>query len=364
MTSVLVIGLVLLALLVAAWLATVERRYPLAGPRATRLTAATADGWKLAVWHRPAVTRRFEEPVVLCHGLANNHAIFEFQAPQNLAQFLSEAGFDCFTVDLRGAGDSEPPHEGPHDVTFDDHVRLDVPAIVELVAARTGSTRVLWVGHSLGGLLGLAASASTLAGHLAALCTIGSPVFFRMPRATGWLLGAAQWLSPWGAFNSRAVSPLAPLAGRLETRLADSSANLRNLTPEAQRLLLANVFAPMWRGVLAQLQDWVAHDAFRSLEGVDYREAVRALKVPTLVIGGTVDHLAPEVITREYFALLTAPTRELLVLGRAHGQQEDYGHGDLIVGRHAEQEVYPTIARFLAAAASPVAAAVAQVAPA
>lgn len=351
MTDVLLIAFSAL-LAVASWLALVDRRYVLAGPRPACLTATTVDGWRLAVWHRPAVNRRFLEPVVLCHGLANNHAFFEFQAPQNLAQALSEAGFECYTVDLRGAGASQAPHEGPFNVSFDDHVQLDVPAIVDLVTAHAGSAKVMWVGHSLGGLLGLAASGSTLAGRLVAMCTIGSPAFLHLPNRTKWLLAAAQWLSPWGAFNARAVWPLAPLAGRVETSLADGSANLNNLTPQTQRLLLATVLAPMWRGVLEQLEDWARHDVFRSREGVDYREAIRALQVPTLVVGGTVDALAPERLTRALFELVGAPTRVLALFGKAYGQHEDYGHEDLVLGRHAHQDVYPVIISFLAAQAT------------
>jgi pimeloyl-ACP methyl ester carboxylesterase len=346
MTGVLLISLLVLGVGLALWLAAFDGRYALTGPRPTRLTATTADGWQLAVWHRPAPHRRFVEPVVLCHGLANNHAYFEFQPPQNLALVLSLAGFDCFTVDLRGAGASRPPHEGPFDVSFDDHVRLDVPAILTLVEAQTGSRRVVWVGHSLGGLVALASVGTTLAGRLAALCTIGSPAFFQLPRSTQWLLKLAQALSPWGAFDARALGPLAPFGGRVQTRLADGSVNLRNVAPLAQRQLLANVFAPMWRGVLAQLEDWVSHDAFRSRDGVDYRVALRTLEVPTLVLGGSVDQLAPEAATRALHALLPGSTLKLF--GRAHGQVEDYGHGDLVVGVRAQDEVYPTITAFLA----------------
>src|SRR3990172_6019586 len=52
-------------------------------------------------------------------------------------------------------------HPGaPRRWTFDDHVRLDVPAALAAVRAATGAAAVHWVGHSQGGLIGMAASAA------------------------------------------------------------------------------------------------------------------------------------------------------------------------------------------------------------
>ncbi len=359
MYGVSLISLLVIALLVVSLAAlALAPRYRLDRPPPTRLTVTAADGWPLTVFHRAPHHRRFVEPIVLCHGLANNHRFFEFQPPHNLAMALSEAGFDCYSLDLRGAGGSRPPHEGPWDVSFDDHVQLDVPAVLSLLEQRHGpGVKVIWVGHSLGGLLGVAASTLTLSGHLAALVTIGAPVFFPRQRATPWLLKLAQFLSPWGEFDTRVVSAFAPLAGRIDPgALVRSTANLRNLTPQTERLLLANVFAPMWRGVLAQLEDWTCADAFRSADrGVDYRAALETLTVPVLVLGGSVDGLCPEPVTRAYFSALTAPDKTLQVFGRAGGQREEYGHGDLVVGRHVETEVYPTIVGFARRVATPVA---------
>jgi pimeloyl-ACP methyl ester carboxylesterase len=349
-------------LLFARYVAALEGRLPLSGPAARRLEAHTADGWTLAVWHSPPEVRRFLEPVVLCHGLANNHAFFDVR-PRSLVAHLTALGFDCYAVDLRGAGASRPPDEGPWSVTVDDHVLRDVPAVVALVTAEAGASQLLWVGHSLGGLVGLAASGGALAGHLKALVTIGSPAFFSRRRGLVWLLGLAQWLSPWGALGTGLVRLVAPLAGRVPAPPL-GSANLGNMTPEVQRLAAANVFAPMWRGVLSQLADWIHHDAFRSLDGaVDYRAVVARLTAPVLVVGGSVDALAPLPATEALSELVPAGHRQLARFGVAFGHRADYGHGDLVLGRYADQEVFPVIDAFLSAAATPVAVAPAPEAP-
>jgi pimeloyl-ACP methyl ester carboxylesterase len=355
MTGVLLIILLVLAIAIAAWVAFVQGRYPLAGTRPERLRVITTDGWTLSVFHRPALVRRFEEPIVLCHGLANNHSFLEFQEPQNLAQFLSALGFECYAVDLRGAGTSTPPGRGRWDVSIDDHIRYDVPAVVDLVLSRAKSKQLIWLGHSLGGLVGLAAAPTALGHVLAALVTIGSPVFFHTARGTTTLLKLAQLLSPRGSFDSDFLRYLSPLVGMVPPQLAAASANLRNIDRPAQRKLLANVFSPLWRGVLAQLEDWVSTNSFRSKDlTIDYREGLKALQCPVLVIGGSVDQLSPESATREYFAALTSPGRELAMFGRAYGHRAEYGHGDLIVGTLAHEEVYPIIGDFLARHATKV----------
>jgi len=155
----------------------------------------------------------------------------------------------------------------------------------------------------------------------------------------------------WGQFDATLLRLIAPFAGWVTPpSIASATANLRNLDGVTQRFLVANVFAPMWKGVLRQLEDWMRHGVFRSVDRAhDYRPGVAALSVPMLVIGGTVDFLAPPDLTRTYFDLLTAPKRELVLFGKSYGHSAEYGHGDLIVGRQAHVEVYPVISRFLEA---------------
>jgi pimeloyl-ACP methyl ester carboxylesterase len=341
-------------LAVAAWIAAVDGLYPLPEPRPSRLTTTTVDGWTLTVWYRPAATRRHDAPVILCPGLANNATLFDLAPPQSLAAYLNHRGFDCYAVDLRGAGGSSAPDGDPWDVSVDDYVLGDVPAVLDLLERRHGPGPRLWVGHSLGGLVGLAASGHALAGRLAGIVTIGSPVFFRDAAFLRPLLKLGQWLAPWGAFDSSLMRYLAPLAGRAPSP-ARGSTNLDNIEAGTQRLAAANLFAPMWRGVLGQLEDWLGRDVFGSRDGrIDYRAATASLEAPLLVIGGSVDQLVPESATRAYFELVASSPhrRSLALFGRAHGQADEYGHGDLLLGRRAHLDVYPVIADFLEVCAS------------
>src|SRR3990172_7505660 len=71
------------------------------------LFARTRDGWDLALGRcRPASPGPLP-PVLLVHGIAMNRQAFEFGLDRYaLADPLARAGFDCFSLDLRGHGAS------------------------------------------------------------------------------------------------------------------------------------------------------------------------------------------------------------------------------------------------------------------
>jgi pimeloyl-ACP methyl ester carboxylesterase len=163
------------------------------------------------------------------------------------------------------------------------------------------------------------------------------------------------WLSPLGRFRIDWLAALvAPFAGWFRVPFGGGMANQRNMPGWVQRRALAEVIAPIWHGVLRQLRDWTLHDRFCSLDGsVDYRARVKALTVPHLVIGGAADSIAPPANCTAHFALAGSRDKELRLLGTAHGQQLDYGHGDLVLGTRVALEVYPHLICWLAARATP-----------
>ena len=353
--------LIILAAIVAVlvlWVTGARVAYHLAD-RPRLLRVPTADGWSLSLWFRAPSQQRFAQPVVLCHGLGNNHAFFEFRGRSHLARVLADAGFQVFTMDCRGAGRTIAPEPAFAEVCVDDHVDFDVPAVLEAVREVTGQSQVLWVGHSLGGVIGVLASARKAKGRLAALVTIGSPLFFHQSAFFPRALMLAQALAPAGQFPARVLSTLfAPFAGFVPApEVARVSARVSNIDGVEQRYLLANAFADLWRGVLSQLERWIVTGRLTSsVSGEDLRTPALAITdVPTLVVGGSVDYLAPLDVTQQFFTELQARDKELVLVGAAFGHEVDYGHGDLIVGRDADRDVYPPIVRFLERHARPLA---------
>lgn len=333
------------------WVAAVRRWYrPRTEPPQT-LRVQCDDGWELTIHARRAPVRRFEEPVLLCHGLAANRFTFDFEPPYSVAHYLADAGFDCFSVEWRGTGHSRLPPRGRRytDFTIDDHILHDGPALLELALKETGAKRAFWLGHSLGGLVGYGVAQGPEGPKLAGLLTLGAPVHFK----SGPLMRALISLGVRAAWPARfrqewMSASLAPFLGYVTLPLSDLMVNPEHIPPRIQRQVYANMMSSMSRKVLLQFQDWIEHDAFRSFDrATDWRAGISRLQLPLLVMGGSSDRLATAENVESQFALTTAPDRALHIFGKDRGDKMDYGHGDLIFGAGAPQEVYPLIREWL-----------------
>jgi pimeloyl-ACP methyl ester carboxylesterase len=338
------------------WVLGVRWWYRLRTTPPQRLKVRCQDGWELTVHERRATHRRFEEPVLLCHGLAANRCTFDFEPPYSMAHFLAEAGFDCFSVEWRGISYSERPPQGRRwpDVTVDELISQDGPALIEMVLARTGAKRAFWVGHSLGGLVGYAVAQGPAGARLAGLLALGSPVFFPPDALLRRLIHMGARLSwPWGFRNEWLSQTLAPFLGHVTLPLSDVIINPKHILPPIQRKVYANMMSSMSRNVLRQFQDWIDHDAFRSFDGsVDWRSGLAKLSLPVMVMGGSSDRLASSKNLRAQYELVGSTDKMLHIFGRDRGDKMDYGHGDLLFGTGAPFEVYPEVRDWLAAHAT------------
>ena len=116
------------------------------------------------------------------------------------------------------------------------------------------------------------------------------------------------------------------------------------------RRALFNLVSELSVGHAAQFGAWIRAGRFESQDGsVDYRARLAAATVPALLLAGAADALAPPASVAAAYEALGSPDKTYAVLGTATGCAADYGHGDLLLGRHAPEEVYPRIARWLEA---------------
>src|SRR5687768_14358087 len=70
----------------------------------------TPDGASIALArYQPRETRRFVEPVILCHGLGANRYILDLDEKYSLARYLARQGFEAWVLELRGRGLAGPP---------------------------------------------------------------------------------------------------------------------------------------------------------------------------------------------------------------------------------------------------------------
>ncbi len=321
-----------------------------------RLFATADDGWRVAL-HRylPAADApRRRHPVILCHGLAANRVGFDLAPEVSLSRRLAALGFDVFALELRGHGDSDPASlRGARrwGFSFDDYLRRDVPAAIDAVRTLTGAPRVHWVGHSMGGILLYAHLASGGAATLASGTAIGSSLDYSAS-ASGFhrtlklrRLGAYIPAVPLGG----AMVLSAPWAGRFGSSFERFNLWPENVAPQLVRTLHASAFHTVSTAVLLQLATAFEPGGLRSADGTRrYLDDLRAAKVetPVLALAADRDEQCPPGATEVTLDALRGPTR-LVEHGLAHGHGSHYGHFDLVIGRQAAREVWPTLEAWL-----------------
>ena len=318
--------------------------------------AKTDDGWLLPLGrYLPRGPRAAREPVILCHGMGANRYNLDLNERYSVARYLASRGFECFVVELRGSGITRRESKGPrYGFLFDDYVRLDLPALIAKAREIAKAERVLWVGHSKGGIVMYAYCSQRPRPELAGVVAIGSPAAF--PHFTGVRRAAlsrahGMLLMQDGLRTEMLMRWLAPLGGHGLIRLRFMASHA-NIDPQVTGYAMANLLGNISTGVLKQFARWIGTGTFKSWDDRDdYRAGLSTSRVPFQLIAGSVDVLvAPAAVEAARDAMTAARDAgevEYLLAGLATGFKADYGHGDLVLGRHAPEEIFPHIEAWL-----------------
>lgn len=319
-----------------------------------------ADGWELGVRRylpQGQTPGRSAErlPVVLCHGLGANHFNLDYSDGRSLAVWLAARGFDCHVVDLRGRASSAqpPPGKSRWGWSFDDYVRYDLPAIVEAVCRHAGTSQVMWVGHSMGGMVAYAyLEACAQAGRpsgIAGLVALGSPARFERMEHLRLEARLHHLLSPLPAvWLEKASVAMTPLAGWVETPGTRLVLEPGSLCGRLQRHGLANAVAPMSRGEILQFADWILNGEMRSRDDETvYFQNLHRVQVPACFVAGSHDLLARPHNVEAAYTQWGGGEKEFHLFGAGQGAPVDYGHVDLVLGDTAPEYVWPVVGRFV-----------------
>lgn len=241
---------------------------------------------------------------------------------RGFAGYLAAAGLDTFVLDWRGHGQSRAASaRALRSWCFDDYVTYDLPAAVDAVCTAAGIApgELVYVGHSLGGLVGLAAMGQNGDGG------------FR-PRALA-LFATAVWLpGPRGARARRLIMSIYDLMSR-----PLGHAPIR-------RLGLGSEDEP--RGYVEQLTTWARTGAWRSREGVDYLAGLGRIEVPVWAACGLADRLCTRRDAEVIVSRLRG-ARPLRLVGKAAGDALDADHFTLFT-RRALAPVWDELIDFIA----------------
>ncbi|MBL8956028.1 MAG: alpha/beta fold hydrolase [Myxococcaceae bacterium] len=292
----------------------------------------TADGATIALGRYHArERRRFVQPVVLAHGLGANRFDLDFDERYSLARHLARRGFETWVLELRGRG-----HAGRHGraTSFDDQAEHDVEAALSAIGQR-----VLWVGHSKGGLAAYAHLARHPLAPIDAIVTLGSPVAFDYGRGFKAFTSLMSPLFGLPVIPLRAATRVATLTGLPPEPIGSWLVNPKNLERRVVRQAIYNVSADVFGGVAKQFARWAATGRFDGNDGFDYLKNMAAIRAPVLLIAGSEDKLATPAGVLAAQRALGGPSFVHVARG--------YGHGDLTVGLNAPEEVFPEVSAFL-----------------
>jgi hypothetical protein len=138
--------------------------------------------------------------------------------------------------------------------------------------------------------------------------------------------------------------------GRIKNRFEEFGLWFANVDPVVTRLHYANTFHAISSPVLLQLSTAFAEGGFHSgNEAQDYRNLTACSRVPTLFLAADRDRQCPVAACRRTYERLAqgCQAHQLVVFGKETGQQEHYGHFDLLLGKRAAAEVFPEIEQWL-----------------
>lgn len=282
------------------------------------LTVRAEDGVELALYHaRPAIPRP-APPLLMVHGTFSNRTFFLGAGDRGLGRWLCDRGLDVWVAELRGHGRSGEAGRR-NSWHFETWIRQDAPALVRGVLEATGRDRLVWLGHSAGGVIAVAFGGlrGTLGSAIAGLVLAGSPA------PTG--LGPVQY-------------PMAA-AGLTVTRLLGRfPARALGIGPEDEH-----------PGIFAQWMRWNLRGRWLGEDGTDYFANARNVSAPALALAGGGDWLiAPPALCRDLLEATSASDRSFVTCGRRQGFRENYNHNRLIASSNARQEVWPLIDRWIA----------------
>ncbi len=349
-----------LAFAVYLAVAAVLRRWftPQEDPAECLVLELPTPGHHIALTHLEPETRRFAEPVILCHGLGANRFNMDFAhgdrepGRRSLARALCRAGFDVWILETRGHGKARVPNGA--DWNADDEVREDVPTAIEAVLDQTDAKKVYWVGHSYGGILMYLffSRGHELTQRIAGVVTVGSPGMLRVQRD----LRAIRLLGGLivnGLRDKIRIKLAAYLLLPIISFLAWVPRVIFPRQSVMEGVFLLHLFASLpedvARGWARQGLNWARDGYFSNLDGDSDEEHFERLDCPMLLLAGSNDRIAPPEAIKFVADAAGSTDTTFRAMGVAHGDSANYGHGGLLVSREAPDEVFPIIRAWLAA---------------
>jgi|GEM_PF-1039167 len=308
-------------------------------------------------------------PVFCIPGLAETRFVLDQALGNSFVDYLALNGFDVYVVELRGHGKSRQTRER-YDWNVQTFLKYDVPACLNRVLQESGQDKVLWVGHSMGGMLllaylihaGLAVDTELYDPNaIQAGVLVGSPVIFNQLSLIAFaLLYRTSFLERLPFMPTSFLSNLLSMFGMvLDSPLTYHFWNYRNMEHKNKILYLKDGLDNISQGVMRDFMEYILKGDFVSSDGkINYRENLYLVQKPLLIVSGSADPLATPESAGVIYDNISSQDKELRVFGtkgvmRRGGQtikmkdRADYGHVDLTLGINSREDIWPYMLSWL-----------------
>ena len=315
--------------------------------------ATTLDGWSLELRRTRSPSRldRSSLPLLMLPGYGMNNFILGYHPRgTSMESCLAEAGFEVWSVNMRGQGRSRPLSQGAPPPSIQAYVNTDVPAAVEVVQRETstGSDRCVLVGCSLGGTIAYAHVATRAEHSVAALIAVGGPLRWNVLHPAVRLTFASPWLA--SKIHMRGTRRLAgiafPIAARLP-KLLGIYMNPKHVDVSAMPEMV-NTVDDLHPRVNRDIARWIrARDLV--LDGTNVTGAVADVSIPLLIVVANRDGIVPPGAALSARDLWGGRDVEVLHVG---DEQQWFSHADLFISNDAPRRVFEPMATWLRARAA------------
>jgi lysosomal acid lipase/cholesteryl ester hydrolase len=121
-----------------------------------------------------------------------------------------------------------------------------------------------------------------------------------------------------------------------------------DISSPAREDMYEAIVSPLFAGELSQLLSVTKQGVFSDETGHShYLKALENVRIPTRVIAGRGDRVAPPDRVYGFFSGLKNAEKDFVIAGKATGFSVDYGHLDLPLGDNAEKEIFPLVVEWL-----------------
>lgn len=308
---------------------------------------ANGDGWQIElfqVWDDARLVQG-RRPVLIVPGYGMNSFIFSFHpAGLSLVDYLAEAGFEVWRVDLRGQGASSG---GSPMYRLEDLATVDLDAAIRAVQerTRTGAARVDVIGASLGGTIMFLHAALDPDHAIGSMVAIGSPVrWVEVHPALALAFSSPELVEQIRFYGTRRVaSLLLPVLASFAPWLLSVYMNAE-ITDVSRSAVMCQTVEDPNRHVNRQIAEWI-RDKDLVVRGVNVFEQLRSMTAPLLCVVALGDGIVPRKTAESPYDVWGGSDKQLLLVG---SDDVHVAHADLFISRLSHEKVFAPMAAWLA----------------